>query len=554
MPYRNPVLPGFYPDPSVCRVGEDYYLVTSSFEYFPGVPIFHSRDLVNWRQIGHCLTRTSQLELATVPSSAGIWAPTIRHHDGRFYMSTVLVEKCNFSNAPGPWRLDDWVLNKHFFVTAEDPAGEWSEPIPLSGGGIDPSLCFDDDGTVYLTHSDKGMLYQSTLDVATGERTSETRAIWGGTVGKDTEGPHLYKIDGRYYLIVAEGSTSYGHLVAFARSDTPWGPWESCPWNPVLTHRNSSRPIQATGHADIVQAHDGSWWMVLLGVRARGFPPFHTTGRETYLVPIEWEDGWPRVSTWPVELEMQVPTLAPQQERPALWRDDFDGAALDMTWNYLRHPNDAVRLEDGKLVLGPSAVSLDDLDSPAFLGHRQEQLECRIEVALDFQPAADGDEAGLTVLQNERHHYEVALRQEDGEQVAILRRRIGDLVKVEARKAAPAGRVRLRIDVEEFAYRFSFAPEGGELQALGSGETLYLSSEVAGGFTGVYAGPYFIGAGRALVDWFELESVLDVLEPGLLRGVVEHPDPARPEEDESHERDDGDQDPGHRGGDCGRRR
>ena len=488
MTTRNPVLPGFHPDPSVCRDGDDYYLVTSSFEYFPGVPIFHSRDLEHWRQIGHCLTRTSQLELRDVPSSAGIWAPTIRRHDDRFYMITTLVERANFTNAPGDWQAEDWIAGRHLLVTTDDPAGEWSEPIWIDGGGIDPSLHFDRDGTVYLTHADRGTIYQSTFDVTRGERTSPVRAIWHGSGEKDTEGPHLYEIDGRYYLLTAEGGTSYGHMVSLARSDSPWGPWETCPWNPVLSHRSTKSAIQATGHADLVEARGGAWWLVLLGIRPQGFPSFHTLGRETFLAPMRWEDGWLRAG--PLELGVSEPRTT--------WRDEFTGATLDPSWTFLRAPSPAVGLEAGTLVLGPSSTSLDDIATPAFVGRRQEQPRASFEVSLRFAAVADGDEAGLSVFMNERHHCEIGVRRVDGAVRVFVRRRIGSLVGDELLATVSSTEVRLRVDATPFAYSFSAL---GEL--AGTAEAYYLSTEVAGGFTGVFVGPYCAGSGRAHVDWFE---------------------------------------------------
>jgi xylan 1,4-beta-xylosidase len=281
MQYNNPVIPGFYPDPSICWVGDDYYLVTSSFEYFPGVPIFHSKDLVNWRQIGHCLTTERQLPLAKAWSSGGIYAPTIRHHDGSFYMITTNVSGVG-----------------NFFVRSEQPVGPWSDPIPVAQSGIDPSLFFDDDGRVYFQsarNGDEGNgIYQCEIDISTGSMLTESRLIWKGTGGAHPEAPHLYKINGYYYLIIAEGGTEYGHMVTIARSSDPYGPYEPCPNNPILSHRSLSSSIHATGHADLVQAHDGSWWAVFLGIRPVSYPFGHHLGRETFLAPVTWSsDGWP---------------------------------------------------------------------------------------------------------------------------------------------------------------------------------------------------------------------------------------------------------------------
>src|SRR5215217_6358467 len=251
MRFTNPILPGFHPDSSICRAGDDYYLVTSSFEYTPGVPIFHSRDLVHWRQIGHCLTRPSQLPLPLQQPSLGIFAPTIRHHDGVFSMVTTNLDQLISTEG----------RQGSFYVTTDDPAGEWSESVWVDQGGIDPSLLFDDDGRVYLssTHNpraadpDEGStepgwgIQQSEVDIKTGRLLTEPRLIWTGTGGSHPEGPHLYKIAGRYYLMIAEGGTEYGHMETIARSHTPWGPWEACRHNPILSHRSYHSPIQATG-------------------------------------------------------------------------------------------------------------------------------------------------------------------------------------------------------------------------------------------------------------------------------------------------------------------
>ena len=215
--YQNPVIPGFHPDPSVCRDGADFYLVTSSFEFFPGVPVFHSRDLVHWRQIGHCLTRPSQLDLEGCPPSRGIWAATIRHHDGLFVMITTIMNHDTL---------------RKFYVTADDPAGPWSEPVWVDQPGIDPDLFFDDDGTTYLSSNGgppERRFNLAVLDLKAGKLLSEDRTVWGGSGGAFPEGPRLFKRDGWYYLSVAEGGCQIGHVQTIARSRSPWGPYEPCP-------------------------------------------------------------------------------------------------------------------------------------------------------------------------------------------------------------------------------------------------------------------------------------------------------------------------------------
>ncbi len=498
MPYTNPIIPGFYPDPSVIRVGEDYYLVNSSFEYFPGVPIFHSRDLIHWRQIGHCLTRATQLPLARVACSGGIYAPTLRYHNGLFYMVTTNVS--NIGN---------------FYVTAADPAGEWSEPILVDQGGIDPSLLFDDDGTVYFTSNGvPGGIGQCVIDPKTGRKLTETRLIWRGTGGRYVEGPHLYKIDGLYYLLCAEGGTEYGHMETLARSESPWGPFEPCPHNPILTHRNrGGHPIQGTGHAELVQAHDGSWWLAFLAFRNTG-GDYHHLGRETFLAPVTWENGWPVVH--PVELRMDVPTLPAHPWPAAPVRDDFDGP-LGFQWNYLRNPEPAsydLAARPGWLRLHGTALTLDDADTPTFVGVRQRHFACRAAARLEFHPAHPGEEAGLTVLMNAAHRYDIGITRAGHERFAFVRKHIGDLTAIVAHEALPDGPVTLEVEAHPDRYLFSLLAEGATCRlTLASARPRYLSSEVAGGFTGVYFGLYATGNGAASTtpadfDWFEYEGVV----------------------------------------------
>ncbi|MBC8078755.1 MAG: glycoside hydrolase family 43 protein [Gorillibacterium sp.] len=497
--FINPVIPGFYPDPSICRVGEDYYLVTSSFEYFPGVPIFHSRDLINWRQIGHCLTRSSQVNLLNSRSSKGIYAPTIRYHQGKFYMVTTNVSDCG-----------------NFYVWTSDPTGEWSDPILVDQGGIDPSLLFDDDGKVYFTSNgyEEGLgIYQCEIDIATGIKLSPTRKIWGGTGGAYPEAPHLYNIAGTYYLMIAEGGTEYGHMETIARSNSPYGPFESCPQNPILTHRSVDSPIQATGHADLVQAHDGSWWAVFLGIRPIVYPPRHHLGRETFLAPVTWtEDGWPVIgNNGRVDLQMDVPTL-PQVPWPlTASRDDFDEEKLGLEWNFLNNGEErdwSLKERTGWLRLYGSAEALKDTGHVTFVGRRQQHFNCAATTKLEFGPSQDGEEAGITVLMNHRFHYDLAVVRVNGERCLLFRRQLGDLIKEELTPIPGAQAVQLSVEADIEHYVFSYLLGNGDKVIIGKGECGTLSKEVAGGYTGVYFGLYATGKGRrcsvpADFGWFE---------------------------------------------------
>ncbi|TQE39974.1 glycoside hydrolase family 43 protein [Streptomyces ipomoeae] len=488
---NNPVIPGFYPDPSICRAGEDYYLACSSFEYFPGVPIFHSRDLVHWTQIGNALDRPSQLRLPLdSPSSGGIYAPTLRHHDGRFWLIVTNVSS------------DGNVL-----FTATDPAGPWSDPVRLPGvPGIDPDLAWDEDGTCWCTVAGVG---QVRIDPSTGETFGPPSHLWSGSPdAKAPEAPHLYRIGDYWYLLIAEGGTERCHGVSIARSRTPNGPFEPCPANPILTHRGTDHPIQNTGHADLVEGPDGSWWMVLLGVRpGGGTPGWHVLGRETFLVPVDWVDGWPVVGELSTVMPAPPWPLRPGAVEPG--RDDFDLSELAPRWVSLRHrpPEDCTTKErPGWLTLRARGGSLDDTDV-TFVGRRQQHLSCRVRTLID---PAEGS-GGLAVRLDEQHHYDIEAA--SGE--LRVRARIGPLDSVVASRPIPAGPVVLRVEVAAVqtvndartgpdVLTFGVEEPDGTFVELTSLEGRYLSTEVAGGFTGRVIG-MFASAGSVHFDWFDYE-------------------------------------------------
>ncbi len=497
--FQNPVIPGFYPDPSICRVDDDYYLVNSSFEFFPGVPIFHSRDLVHWQQIGYCLTRKSQLNLDHARASGGIYAPTLRYHNGTFYLITTLVDK-----------------GGNFFVTATNPAGPWSEPVWVDQSGMDPSLFFDEDGTAYYTRHEgmgDGFIGQARINVQTGKLDGEFKQVWKGTGGVWPEGPHLYKINGKYYLMIAEGGTSYRHMVTVARSDSPWGPFVPDPKNPILTHRDrADSPIQALGHADLVETPDG-WWLVCLGIRPQG-GTLHHLGRETYLAPVTWSaDGWPVVNgNGKLEFTLPAPHLAPHAWKPEPVKDDFDQPALGLSWNFLRNPYAAdfsLSERSGWLRLNGSAVTLNDQDSPAFVGRRQTDLACRAAILLSFDPQRENEEAGLVVRGNEKNHYEIGLTRKDGKRQVFFRRTLNGKVSEPVQyEEIGAGDFVLSVAAAPLAYEFFYQSGKGPAKKLGTALTGDLSSEKVGGFTGVFIGLYATGNGQSSTrpadfDWFE---------------------------------------------------
>jgi xylan 1,4-beta-xylosidase len=457
---QRPVLPGFHPDPSICRVGDTYFLATSSFEYAPGVPLFASTDLRSWEQVGNVLDRPSQLDVSKAGPSGGIFAPTLRHHDGRFWMITT-----NWSDDGG-----------QLLVHAEDPAGPWSEPVRIpSAIGIDPDLAWDDDGTCLMTYAGFGPqggegIVQSAIDPLTGEVLSERRQIWNGTGGKFPEGPHLYRIGEWWYLLIAEGGTERGHAVTIARSRSPHGPFEGNPANPVLTHRGTDLPVQNTGHADLVQRPGGSWAIVYHGVRARGSSPeWHVLGRETFADEVVWEDGWPVLTGH----------LEPAASADTVVREELTGPALPPAWVA------ASRFLDGVAAWTDAGWQVRaDGGEPVFLGRRQEHLHARVRAHL----VVDGV-GGLSVRIDPRH----AVDLECGDGVVRAVWAVGDVRHVLGERPA-GGEMVLELRMEP-APGGGWDPRGpdrivaglvddGAFVELGAVDGRYLSTEVAGGMTG----------------------------------------------------------------------
>lgn len=491
MKYANPVIRGFNPDPSVCRVGEDFYLVTSTFEFFPGVPVYHSRNLVNWTLIGHCLTRNSQLPLEKIGPSAGIYAPTIRYHDGTFFMTTT--------NVSG---------GGNFIVHTKDPAGEWSEPAYVNQGGIDPSLFWDEDGSCYFC-SNAGMDGQAgivgcKIDPLTGEKLSPGVFLSAGTGGRYCEAPHIFKRGEYYYLLMAEGGTEYGHMVTLMRSRAPLGPYdEACPHNPILTHRDDGfSPIQCTGHADMFDDQNGNSWMVCLGVR-----PFinmlHHLGRETFLTPVVWnEDGWPVVgSGGRIALNMEGPLPSAPEEACFDFEDDFTDLSLKPGWVRVRNPHPENYCPgNGILRLKGTSVTLNDQDSPTLLLTRQTEAEIRINVFVQRDTAA---EAGLVLYYNMDYYYSLSLRQ--GE-IVLCRRQHGfdSVVSVPYEGSAAF----LRITTAGQSYQFWFSPDGTDYTPVGEAAWAGLATEITRtvSFTGTMAGLYAVN-GDALFRSFCMKHI-----------------------------------------------
>ena len=475
MKYTNPVIPGFYPDPSICSDGKKYYMVCSSFQFFPGVPLFESEDLINWNQIGFVLTRESQLPLKRAEHSAGIFAPTIRYNEGRFYMVTT-----------------NTTVGGNFYVYTDDIYGDWSEPIQVEQGGIDPSLYFEDGKAYFMSNGEdeKGEagITQCEIDIATGKKLTDSRCIWKGTGGRYLESPHLYRINGTYYLMAAEGGTEYGHMVVYAKGETPFGPFTNYEKNPVLTNRNlGGYEIQGCGHADLIQDKNKNWWMVHLAFRQIGrWETFHITGREVYLVPVQFdEEGWftagnNGTTTKEVETD-RLPEVAQQ------YKEYYDFENCRNNWYYIRNPQmDNYEFAQNQLILHGGNISIQDpYDSPTFVGIPQTQMAGSVRCQL----TVDKVDAGMALLKDENHHYDFFLREQEGSYQVVKRLCIGDIQYEQQVQPLKEGedRVTLRIDFGHFEYGFTVE---GQSVSFGTAKTRYLSTEVAGGFTGVLVGLY----------------------------------------------------------------
>ena len=491
--YENPVISGFHPDPSVCRVGDDFYLVNSTFQFFPGVPVFHSQDLIHWELIGHCLTRRSQIALGEAEAGGGIYAPTIRYHDGTFYMIVTNVTS-----------------GGNLIVTATNPAGPWSDPVWVNQDGIDPTLFWDEE-TCYYVGTSQGSIVLFEIDPTTGEHLTETKPIWKGTGGRWPEGPHLYKKDGWYYLLIAEGGTELAHCVTIGRSRNIWGPYEGCPDNPLLTHcslAGQDSIIQGLGHSDLVQAADGSWWAVCLGFR---WPvgSHHLLGRETFLVPVTWEKGqWPVYNNrQPLSTDMQCPTLpqvplaepSPTMTFSSATADKpFAEGRFDLRLNFLCNPveeNYSLTAREGWLRLTAGEKNLDEAGPSTFIGARQTAISQIARTVIDGSGLKEGGRTGLTVYMGSRYHYDVAIVRKGGRYVAQMLYRLGNMAHVEKEVVLDGPTAQLVVEAEPGIYRLNV--NGGQVTVM---DAHFLSSETAGGFTGIYFGAFCDGAPGSTAD------------------------------------------------------
>ena len=544
--YHNPILAGFYPDPSICRVGKDYYLVTSTFSYYPGIPVYQSRDLVNWKLIGHVLDRPEQLNLDGQGVSRGLFAPAIRYNKGIFYVTCTQVDR-----------------GGNFIVTAKSPAGPWSNPswLPVING-IDPSPFFDDNGKAYIIYNsippDNKSLYSGHRTIRMVEIDpvrlkiigQEKLLINGGVdITKKPvwiEAPHIIRNKGSYYLIAAEGGTAEQHSEVVFKSQNVDGPYVPYEKNPILTQRDLDPkrefPITCTGHADFVQTESGAWWAVFLGCRP--YPPvdqnYFNTGRETFLAPVEWAGEWPTINPG----QEKVPYQFPLPLKPAgasigiphggnfVVRDDFNNSKLDLEWSFLRTPREKwydLTGRKGWLALRVRPETCADTVNPSFLGQRQHHARCSASVRIDFSPKADNEKAGLLIFQNETHFYFLCKSTREGKPVVQLfssgsdaaqSRTMQLLASQELDAVAAKSPVDLKIEADGGTYSFLLSTQKGKWILLKDGiDGRFLSTRVAGGFVGCLYAVYATSLGmpstsKAYFDWYEYSGNDEVYSTG----------------------------------------
>ncbi len=509
--YLNPVLAGFYPDPNILQVGGDYYITTSTFTYFPGLPIFHSTDLVSWTQIGNALDREDMVDFGDLGLSRGIFAPAMAHHDGLFYMLNTCVD-----------------CGDNFLITADDPAGPWSEPVwlPDLAGGIDPSLFIDEDGRAFLLNNgppDREPEYDGHRAVWIQEFDLDTLQTFGPRTvlidgGVDfseqpiwIEGPHIYKVDGEYFLIAAEGGTAVNHSQVVLKSDRPDGPYEPWEGNPILTQRDLDpdrpHPITSAGHASFVTTLSGEWWSTFLAVRPYEGDSYNT-GRETFLMPVRWEDGWPVMT----EKGEEIPYVharpdLPEAEAPPLpttgpfeVEEDFSGPELGPHWMSFRrgHQGWTDLSEPGVLVVTARAEGLGHNANPSYVGRRQQHIHAEASVAVTFAPEAEGQRAGLAWVQSDEYWYALTVARLDGEDVIALERRAGpdedrdgELITSAPLPVQAGETVHFRAVARADEYDFLYSADGQDWTMLEeAADGTILSTHVAGGFVGATMGPY----------------------------------------------------------------
>jgi len=485
----NPVIPGTSPDPSICYSKGYYYLVNSSFRYFPGLPLYYSKDLQNWHFLTNCLNRSKQLDFSGFNYSSELFAATIRYINNCFYIITT-----------------DWRGRGNFFVKARNPAGPWSDPVLIEKSPadpqklhFDPSLFQDRDGTIYYTRRGKKGIDQAIINLETGKLRHKPRQICTGFCSWDIEGPHLYRINNYYYLLAAEGGSRYGHMVTVSRSRTPWGPFKPCPRNPVLTHRHISMAhFRDTGHGDIIKTAAGKWFILFHATRNYSYNSFAHLGRETCILPLKWtKDKWPLIGsrgTMPDKGAFNRPALLPAQK--TTFTDKFTGSKLNKAYvSPYKRQKRYIKIQQNKLHLWGNKYSLRN-KLPVMLGFKQRQFDFVWETSLSFNPRYAEEEAGLVLYVNPDYYYACSVKKQHKQKSCVLTRQIGDIHYVQNSLPIKAGetlKIKIRGGTDHYKFYISTT---ANYKTLGKAQTKFLSPEINGSWTGVFLMLFASGNGR----------------------------------------------------------
>lgn len=503
----NPILSGFYPDPSIVKVDKDYYLVNSTFSYFPGLPVWHSKDLKNWKQIGNVISRTSQMDFLGERMTRGLFAPGISYHNGLFYVTCTDIDH-----------------EGNFVVTAKNPAGPWSNPVKLPKvKGIDPSIFFDEDGKAYIVYNSDAPDYKALysghrtirmyeIDPISLKTTGEEKILVNGGVDITKkpvwiEGPHILKRNDWYYLYAAEGGTSVNHSEVVLRSKNVWGPFIPYEKNPILTQRDlpedRKNPVTSTGHAQFVEGPDGKTYAVFLACRPYT-GDYYNTGRETFIAPVEWKEDWPIINPNFKEVqysytanfkEVKSANTLPQSGNFS-YKLTFE-KQLDPALTFLRScDSSSFSLSKAKgLTMKLKPETLMDFGVPSFIGKRQQHLFCSAETELNFTAKSENEKAGLAIFQSETHFYFLSQSIQNGKPILQLLKSNADGktqdVLATITLAATTKKVQLRIDAEGEYYKFSYAITPNKWMILKDKvDGKFLSTHDAGGFIGCFFGLY----------------------------------------------------------------
>ncbi|MBQ7917030.1 MAG: family 43 glycosylhydrolase [Firmicutes bacterium] len=509
--YKNPIRRGFFPDPSIIRVGEDYYMVNSTFVFFPCIPVSHSKDLVNWRIIGHAITNPEWSELDDTTGGNGYWAPDISYHDGRFYITVTY----RHNDIPPYFYLegDDAPVFRHQIIVSSDkPEGPYSKPAKIYEDGIDPSLFVDDDGRRYMLLNRGARILELNADAT--ERISDAEMLYYGANKRNPEGPHLMKKDGYYYLFMAEGGTGQGHVVTVARSKTLRGTYEPCPYNPIMTQRDPGALIQRAGHGELVDTPDGEWYLAYLcGREYYPQPGVYRTmlGRETSMDRVVWTpDGWPIANGLKGPSALQYKPNLPEHPWPEE-PQTFDEATFFHTWMFSRPPEkDGYAIVEGKVILKGSALDLNKVQSKNILVRRQTDLSFTANTTMVLPELKPGQNAGMTNYYDEVAYIKfAAFCNDDGQlQIKVVEQKREETIEHPA-MMVPAGtkRVNFRVDTHIFDRKYYVSFDGGDyVEAVHLPFVDALCDEGVPGkhFTGPTLGMYaYAGEGEELRVTFE---------------------------------------------------